>query len=118
MLDTVPLNSCYVALARSDPEAERLTAWLNSSWMRAAARVGAVPAAGGCSRYTAATVGALPLPASALADPDLSTIARLAGEGRRVQAELDDVVARHLALREVHRPALLAALDRRAEHRR
>jgi len=37
-----------------------------------------VPAAGGCFRYTAATVGALPLPQSALADPDLSTIARLA----------------------------------------
>jgi hypothetical protein len=118
MPDTIPLNSCYVALARDDPEADRLAAWLNSSWLRAAARAGAVPAAGGCARYTAATVGALPLPASALADSDLSTLARLAAEGRRVQADLDDITARHLGLSEAHRRALLAALDGRAEDRR
>jgi hypothetical protein len=116
--DTIPLNSCYVALARNDPEADRLTAWLNSSWLRAAARAGAVPAAGGCARYTAATVGALPLPVSALADPDLSTLAELAAEGRRVQADLDDITARHLRLSEADRRALLAALDGRAEDRR
>ena len=51
--DTIPLNSCYVALVRSDAEADRLAAWLNSSWLRAAARAGAVPAAGGCARFTA-----------------------------------------------------------------
>jgi hypothetical protein len=118
MADTIPLNSCYVALARNDPEADRLAAWLNSSWLRAAARAGAVPAAGGCSRFTAATVGALPLAAAALADPDLSTLARLAAEGRRVQADLDDVTARHLCLTEAHRRTLLAALDGRAEDRR
>lgn len=117
MPETVPLNSCYVALARSDLEAERLAAWLNCSWMRAAARACAVPAAGGCSRYTAATVGVLPLPASALADPDLSTLARLAGTGRDLQADLDDITARHLSLRQAHRAALLATLDGRAEHR-
>lgn len=117
MPEMVPLNSCYVALARTDLEAERLAAWLNCSWMRAAARVGAVPAAGGCARYTAATVGALPLPGGALADPDLSTIARHAAEGRPVQADLDDITARHLSLGEPQRSALLAALDGRAPDR-
>ena len=117
MADTVPLNSCYVAVARSDAEADRLAAWLNSSWIRAAARESAVPAAGGCARYTAATVGALPLPTSVLADPDLSTIARLARQGRQVQAELDDLAAGHLSLGDAHRAALLAALDGRAHHR-
>jgi hypothetical protein len=117
MLDTVPLNSCYVALARTSQEADRLAAWLNSSWLRAAAQVGAMPASGGCSRYTAATVGALPLPESALTDPDLSTIARLAAEGRQVQSDLDDIAARHLELRESHRRTLLATLAGRAEDR-
>ena len=115
--DTIPLNSCYVAVARSDLEADRVAAWLNSSWVRAAARVGAMPAAGGCSRFTAATVGALPLPVSALADPDLTNLARLAAQGRRVQVDLDDITARHLSLSHTDRRILLAALDGRAEDR-
>jgi hypothetical protein len=117
MSDTIPLNSCYVAVARNDLEADRVAAWLNSSWLRAAARAEAVPAAGGCSRYTAATVGGLPLPASALADPDLANLASLAAEGGRVQADLDDLTARHLSLSDAHRRALLAALDGGAEDR-
>jgi hypothetical protein len=117
MSDTVPLNSCYVALARSDAEADRLTAWLNSSWIRAAVRAGAVPAAGGCSRHTAVTVGALPLPRGVLTDPDLSTVARLAAEGRQVQADVDDIAARHLSLNESSRRMLLASLGRCAQDR-
>jgi hypothetical protein len=117
MPDTVPLNSCYVALAGSDVEADRLAAWLNSSWLRAAARAGAVPAAGGCSRYTAATVGVLPLPGSVLTDPDLSTIARLAADGRQVQPDLDDITARHLSLNQANRRTLLASLAGCAEDR-
>ncbi len=116
--DTIPLNSCYVALTGSDAEADRLAAWLNSSWLRAAARTRAVPAAGGCARYTAATVGALPLPASALADGDLSALNRLAREGGRVQSELDDIVAGHLGLGAAHRAALLGSLVGRADDRR
>jgi hypothetical protein len=115
--DTVPLNSCYVALARSDAEADRIAAWLNSSWLRAAARAGAMPAAGGCARFTAATVGALPLPTTVLADGDLSTLNRSARDGGRVQAELDDITAKHLCLGPGHRAALLGSLDGRAEDR-
>jgi hypothetical protein len=115
--DTIPLNSCYVALARSDAEADRLAAWLNSSWLRAAARAGAVPAAGGCARYTAGTVGALPLPPSVLSDDDLSTLTHSARNGGRVQADLDDVAAGHLDLRTSQRAALLGSLGGRAEDR-
>jgi len=117
MPEKVPLNSCYVALARTDVEAGRLAAWLNSSWLRAAARASAVPAAGGCCRYTAATVGALPLPETALTDPDLTTIARLAANGHAVQTDLDDLAARHLSLSETHRRTLLASLSECAEDR-
>ena len=117
MPDAVPLNTCYIAVTRSAAEAERLAAWLNSTWLRAAARVSAVPAAGGCARFTAATIGSLPLPTSVLADPDLSTLARLAVQGRHIQAELDDIAARHLALTPAHRGALAAALDGCAQDR-
>jgi hypothetical protein len=117
MPDTVPLNTCYVALARSAAEADRLSAWLNSTWLRAAARVSAVPAAGGCARFTAATVGALPLPAGALADSDLSSIARLAAQGRCLQAELDEIAARHLGLGAADRSALSGAVYRVAQDR-
>ena len=34
MPDTIPLNTCYVAPMQSDAEADRLAAWLNSSWLR------------------------------------------------------------------------------------
>jgi hypothetical protein len=115
--ETIPLNSCYVALAKSDAEADRIAAWLNCSWLRAAARAGAVPAAGGCARYTASTVAALPLPPGVLADRDLSTLTHAARGGGPVQAELDDIAARHLNLRAPHRAALLGSLGRCAEHR-
>ena len=115
--DTIPLNSCYVAPARSDVQADRIAAWLNSSWLRAAARAGAVPAAGGCARFTAGTVGALPLPPSVLSDDDLSTLTRSGRDGGRVQAELDDIAARHLDLAASHRAALLGSLGGRPDDR-
>jgi hypothetical protein len=115
--DTIPLNSCYVAPARNDAEADRIAAWLNSSWLRAAARAGAVPAAGGCARYTAGTVGALPLPPGVLSDDDLSTLTRSGRAGGQVQADLDDIAARHLDLAASHRAALLGSLGGRADDR-
>ncbi len=115
--DTIPLNSCYVALAKTDAEADRVAAWLNSSWIRAAARARAMPAAGGCARYSAGTVGALPLPPSVLGDDDLSTLSHLARSGGRVQVELDDIAARHLGLGASQRAALLRSLPGGAENR-
>ncbi len=110
--DAIPLNSCYVAPVDSAHAADRLAAWLNSSWLRAAARAGAMPAAGGCARYTATTVGALPLPAGVLDDDDLSSLTRSARDGGRVQGDLDDIAARHLGLSAAQRSALLASLER------
>ena len=43
--------------------------------------------------------------------------ARLAAEGRRVQADLDDIAARHLALNQSNRRTLLASLARGAQDR-
>ena len=115
--DTVPLNSCYVAVLRSDDEADRLAAWLNTSFMRAAARAEAMPAAGGCYRFSARAVGALPLPAGVLQDPALSSHTRLAMAGRLVQADLDDAAARYLHLTPAHRRALLDSLEGAADRR-
>src|SRR5688572_10329596 len=90
-----------------------LTAWLNSSWMRAAARAEAVPAASGFARFSAGTVGRLPLPPSALVDPDLAALAEAGRRGEPIQSDLDDLTARHLDLRAAARKALLGAVARR-----
>ena len=102
----IPLNTCYVARARSRPEAERLAAWLNSTWLRALARLGAVPASGGYHRYTAALVSQLPLPASVLTDDALLAAGRAARAGDPVQEAIDDIAAAHLALSTRERSAL------------
>jgi Eco57I restriction-modification methylase len=113
----IPLNSCYVAPMPTGAEAERLAAWLNSSWLRAAAQVSAVPAAGGFFRFNAQLVARLPLPSGVLADPSLSRIAREGRGGRAVQEELDDIAARHLGLSASGRSALRSLLDGATEHR-
>jgi hypothetical protein len=114
----IPLNSCYVAPMPTGAQAERLAAWLNSTWLRAAARTGAVPAASGFARFNAQVVARLPLPDGALADGRLSRIAREGRAGRAVQEELDDIVARHLGLSASAQSALRSVVDGAAQHRR
>jgi hypothetical protein len=114
--DRVPLNSCYVAVTPTAAEAERLAAWLNSSWIRAAALLRAVPAAGGFRRFSAATVSGLPLPASVLSDSDLSGLARAGRRGEPVQEHLDDLAARHLGLSAGERTTLGRLVATRADH--
>jgi hypothetical protein len=114
----VPLNTCYVASLGSASRAACLAAWLNSTWIRAAARSTAVPAASGFARFTASTVEGLPLPAGALSDPDLAALARAGRRGETIQGDLDDLVARHLDLTPPARSALLALAGRRAADRR
>jgi hypothetical protein len=114
----IPLNSCYVAPMRTGAEAERLAAWLNSTWLRAAARTRAVPAASGFARFNAQVVARLPLPDRVLADVRLSRITREARAGRAVQEELDDIVARHLGLSASAQSALRSVVDGAAQHRR
>jgi hypothetical protein len=110
-LQYIPLNSCYIIVATSANQAETLAAWLNSTWLRAAARLVAVPASGGFSRFNAQTVSALPLPESALTDPALSDLNRAGREGIHVQEELDVIVARHLGLSGSAQNALRAVVD-------
>jgi len=94
----IPLNTCYVLSTPDADTALRLAAWLNASWLRAAARLVASPAAGGFGRFSARVVGGLPLPDAALTDPALAELGRLGAEGREVQREIDALTASHLAL--------------------
>jgi hypothetical protein len=102
----VPLNTCYVAPVRSAVEGERVTAWLNATWLRAAARAGAVPAAGGFARFTAGVVGRLPLPTSVLTCTSLPELAAAGRRGEPIQDDLDELTGRHLELSAGARSAL------------
>jgi hypothetical protein len=114
----IPLNSCYVAPVRSSVEGERLAAWLNSTWLRALARIGAVPAASGFARFNSQVVARLPLPVSVLTDPRLSRITGEGRSGRAVQEELDDIAAEHLGLSPSSQSALRSVLAGTAHYRR
>jgi Eco57I restriction-modification methylase len=114
----IPLNSCYVAPMRTVADAERLAAWLNSTWLSAVARTRAVPAANGFARFNAQVVARLPLPDSVLADASLSRITRDGRAGRPVQEDLDDIVARHLGLSAPVQSVLRSVVDGAAQHRR
>lgn len=94
----IPLNTCYVMVTRSPEEAACLTAWLNSTPIRALAALVADPAAGGCRRFGARAVSGVPLPDGVLDDPVLAHLTRLGSDGHLEQAALDTACARHLAL--------------------
>jgi hypothetical protein len=113
----VPLNSCYVAPTSDAATAGRIAAWLNTTWLRAAARAEALPAAGGYARFNATTVGALPLPAAVLADTRLDPMAREGRMGAPIQDLLDDLAAEHLGLARTARTLLRRVAAERAEHR-
>jgi hypothetical protein len=117
-LDRIPLNSCYVAPMRNAAEADALAGWLNSTWIRATARLGAVPASGGFARYNAQAVARLPLPSSALTDRGLARLARAARSGTTVQEQLDEIVARHLGLSSLAQGALRATVANPADDSR
>lgn len=112
----IPLNTCYVLCPPDANTGLRLAAWLNSTWLRAAARLVAPPAAGGFARFSARVVGGLPLPDAALADPALGELARAGALGQDVQSELDALAARHLAL-EPEFARALTAVDQRDDRR-
>jgi hypothetical protein len=113
----VPLNTCYVAPAHSALEARRLAAWLNATWLGACARASAVPAANDYARFTAALVGGLPLPATVLTCRILPELEAAGRRGERVQDDLDELTARHLALAPRARSALRHLLAGRAGDR-
>jgi len=102
----IPLNSCYVMCCSDSEEAVALTAWLNTMWMRAAARAVTDPASGGYARFNARAISTLPLPAPVTSHPDLLALARIAINGTPVQAELDELGATILGLNRRTRQAL------------
>jgi hypothetical protein len=97
-LRMVPLNTCYVVICRQPLEALALTGWLNSTWIRAAARATADRASGGYARFNARSVGSVPLPAGVLDDRRLASLAARGATGEDVQEELDGVAGDWLAL--------------------
>jgi hypothetical protein len=83
--EQIPLNTCYLVTTADAPTSLRLTAWLNSTWMRAVARLAAPPAANGFARFGAQVVGGLPLPDAVLTDCALDRIATAGASGLPIQ---------------------------------
>jgi hypothetical protein len=108
----IPLNSCYLVALANARAALALSAWLNSTWIGAAARALADPAASGFARFNARVAADLPLPDTVLASPVLAALAERGAEGAPIQEELDAVVAQHLSLPDSARAVLAAAADR------
>ena len=113
--DVIVLNSCYVIEAATAPEAHAACAWLNSTWVRAVARLTAAPASGGYARFSAGVVGSLPAPPD---DPQLARIGEDGARGITVQEELDERVAGLLDLADGERSALARMARTGADHRR
>jgi len=115
--DQIPLNTCYLVTSPDASTALRLAAWLNSTWMRAVARLAAPPAASGFARFGAHVISELPLPDAVLTDPALEELAIAGAIGRDIQPDLDAITARHLGLAPAAAEAL-ASVDRRTDPRR
>lgn len=114
----VPLNSCYVVTCDTGDAALALSAWLNSTWIRAVARATADPASGGYARFNARAVGGVPMPPDTLDDRDLIAIARRGTEGKEVQGALDELVGDRLALSQAKRRLLAGVVGVGAARRR
>lgn len=113
--ESIALNSCYVTRAASASEADTACAWLNSTWVRAVARLAAPPASAGYARFTAGVVAGLPAPP---ADDDLARLGRRGAAGEAVQEELDERVATLLRLDTAERRALADVARSGAHDRR
>jgi len=102
----IPLNTCYVLPVDNAATALRITAWLNSTWCRAAAASTADPASSGFARFNARVVSALPCPPALLADERLLELARAGIAGCLAQEDLDDRCAELLGLAPEQRVSL------------
>jgi hypothetical protein len=114
----IPLNSCYVLATACGREAASLSAWLNSTWIRAVAAATADPAAGGCRRFKASVIEALPLPEGVLQDERLTALAAAGAAGWLRQEELDQACTRHLSLSARDRDALARIVPAARRRRR
>jgi hypothetical protein len=99
----IPLNTCYGAPVPDEFTAAWLSALLNSRLIRSLAASLAERASGGAFRFSAGTVGALPLPSDQEAGPvrALAVIGRAAAHGEPHDPDdLDAFVALALGLGE------------------
>jgi hypothetical protein len=80
--DAVPLNTCYGVAVPDEFTACWLSAWLNGAPIRAAAAALAERASGGAFRFSATTVGRLPVP-ERTDGPLLRSLAAIGGAARR-----------------------------------
>ncbi len=107
--DPVPLNTCYGVAVPDEFTACWLSAWLNSSPLRAAATALAERASGNAFRFSATTVGQLPVPPRT-DGPALRSLAAIGGAARRGedwnQHDLDSNVLASLGLEETVAGAL------------
>ncbi len=89
----IPLNTCYGVAVDDAMTAWWLSAWLNSAPLRTLACATAERGSGGAFRFSAATVGTLPLPPRADADAyrELARLGRGAADGD--PRSLDDLDA-------------------------
>ena len=99
--DPIPLNTCYGAAVPDERTAAWLAAYLNSRVVRTLAAAIAERASGGAYRFSAVTVGTLPLPL----DPAGAAVRALEAVGRAAERgdshdpdELDSLAARALDL--------------------
>lgn len=83
----IPLNTCYGVAVPDAWTAHWLSAWLNSAPLRAIASALAERASGGVFRFSAGTIGALPLPPRT-DDPNVRALADL-GRAARHGEEYD-----------------------------
>ncbi|MEO5826878.1 MAG: N-6 DNA methylase [Gemmatimonadales bacterium] len=116
--DPIPLNSCYVIPVSCGGTMHALTAWLNSTWIGALARVRAEPAANGYARFAARAIGSLPLLEAGQQWHHLAELGAARGKGRgdstHLDRAIDDEVSRALNLTANDRIELAAL----ATHRR
>jgi hypothetical protein len=99
--DPVPLNTCYGVAAPDEATGALLVAFLNSGLIRSLAAATAERASGGAYRFSAATIGALPLPSdlNCRSCRALESIGREATRGESHDADdLDTHAARALGL--------------------
>ena len=113
----VPLNTCYLIPTKSAEGACALAAWLNSTWIRAAAAVRADPARGGFARFNARVVSSLPLPPAVLNDRQLAQLGDIARADPGAQASVDERAAHYLSLSPTACEALHGVVERATHDR-
>ncbi|MEO8200197.1 MAG: hypothetical protein ABI679_06735, partial [Gemmatimonadota bacterium] len=112
----IPLNTCYVMPVTSAAEANATAAFLNSTWARALARLGADVASGGFARFNVRAIARLPFPPTVPLDRRLADFARDDSHPSD-QETLDELAAAHFDLSAAERRILASVAGVGARYR-